>query len=378
MSSFRCCPSLSAGSLSGLQNTNKRQRFLGFGRKSESIKRICSSNPSSSDEKPGDIGALIKWCGQQVLVSFFEPQPPNKFTVFICSRKVDLVIMNLNSIIIMHASCIAAADAPTTVNEPGPVELVQWGGYQPNTRRALVGFSSATAIALGGNLFGISSFLLGLDGGKTAGNLRLDALIPVKGFKRCVDLQNGYEFIYPAKWLADQRIYRRYAERMERERSLDLPPIRNQQRPRKAKYDPSAAFGPPGSTGEDNMSVIVAPISEGFTVQGLGTPEKAAQTVLDSTIAPPGGDKVARLLNATSRVTPRGDLVYTFEFSIEKVGKWKRHNVAVVGSQDGVLYTFLAQCAERKWKDLSESYFKSANSFQILPNANPNFDSLHD
>jgi hypothetical protein len=45
---------------------------------------------------------------------------------------------------------------------------------------------------LGGNLFGVSSFLLGLDDGATAGRLRLDVLVPVKGFKRCVDYQNGY------------------------------------------------------------------------------------------------------------------------------------------------------------------------------------------
>lgn len=46
--------------------------------------------------------------------------------------------------------------------------------------------------ALGGNLGGVTSGLLGLDGGEAAGKLRLDVLIPVKGFKRCVDAQNGW------------------------------------------------------------------------------------------------------------------------------------------------------------------------------------------
>jgi hypothetical protein len=46
--------------------------------------------------------------------------------------------------------------------------------------------------ALGGNLGGITSFLLGLDQGQLAGQLKLDVLVPVQGFKRCVDYANGY------------------------------------------------------------------------------------------------------------------------------------------------------------------------------------------
>lgn len=46
--------------------------------------------------------------------------------------------------------------------------------------------------ALGGNLGGCTSFLLGLDDGQLASSLRLDLLVPVKGYKRCVDYQNGF------------------------------------------------------------------------------------------------------------------------------------------------------------------------------------------
>ena len=72
------------------------------------------------------------------------------------------------------------------------MQFVEWGGTLPNPRRAVIGGLTGLAIALGGNLFGITSFLLGIDEGKTAGNLRLDALIPVDGFKRCYDPQNGF------------------------------------------------------------------------------------------------------------------------------------------------------------------------------------------
>ncbi len=45
--------------------------------------------------------------------------------------------------------------------------------------------------ALGGNLFGVTSWLLGLDGGRLAESSRLDVLVPVGGFRRCLDAQNG-------------------------------------------------------------------------------------------------------------------------------------------------------------------------------------------
>jgi hypothetical protein len=46
--------------------------------------------------------------------------------------------------------------------------------------------------ALGGNLGGVTSWLLGLDGGQLAAQLHADVLIPVLGYKRCLDAENGY------------------------------------------------------------------------------------------------------------------------------------------------------------------------------------------
>lgn len=73
-----------------------------------------------------------------------------------------------------------------------PVSIIQYGGTLPSPRRVALGGFTALSIALGGNLFGITSFLLGLDGGNTAQQLHLDVLVPVKGYKRCIDYQNGY------------------------------------------------------------------------------------------------------------------------------------------------------------------------------------------
>jgi hypothetical protein len=261
-----------------------------------------------------------------------------------------------------------AGNEQDTTPDPGPVELVNYGGRLPSKRRLLLSGAAATSIALGGNLLNVTSFLLGLDDGRTAASLRLDVLFPVKGFKRCVDYQNGYEFVYPSSWLADQRLYRRYAQRIEKEKPLDLPPIsRESPKRRIAKYDPSAGFGPPKGNGEDNISVVCAPIMPGFSVVGLGAPESAAQSFLDNTIAPSGSDKSAKLLNAGSRVTPYGDTVYWFEFTVEKASAWKRHNIAVIGSRDNALYTFNAQCNESRWDSLRNSYNVAAQSFQMIP-----------
>ena len=51
---------------------------------------------------------------------------------------------------------------------------------------------SSNTAALFGNLGGVTSGLLALDGGRLAGRARLDVIIPVGGFKRCADYENGY------------------------------------------------------------------------------------------------------------------------------------------------------------------------------------------
>lgn len=56
----------------------------------------------------------------------------------------------------------------------------------------VVGGLTAAAVALGGNLGGVTSGLLALDGGELAGRLRLDVLVPVRGLKRCYDAANGF------------------------------------------------------------------------------------------------------------------------------------------------------------------------------------------
>eukprot|EP00775_Hariotina_reticulata_P007016 gene7016-7230_t len=237
-------------------------------------------------------------------------------------------------------------------NLADPSETIVWGGRLPSSRRAAVGGLTAVGI------------------GQLAGQLHADVLIPVLGFKRCVDAANGYEFQYPGSWLADQTLLYRAAQRAEAARSLDLPaPARPR---RREVVEPAAAFGPAGSTGEENVSVIVAPIFEGFRLESLGTPEVAGQTFLDTIAAPPGSNKTAVLVAATSRQDQHGILYYQIEFIIT-APTFKRHNVAVLTSQSNLLYTLTAQCPESKWGQDGEQLLGSAASFRLIPSKQSNY-----
>lgn len=139
-----------------------------------------------------------------------------------------------------------------------------------------------------------------------------------------------------------QTLYRRYAQRVEQATALDPPPLRGGRRRNGGAPEPAAAYGPPGGSGarggagpsachvagllpaqldlkdsmlgsfqrrtqgpgghsraecssrmlplpvpgpagEENISVVVAPIREGFTLQKMGAPQEAAQTFLQTT-----------------------------------------------------------------------------------------------
>lgn len=65
--------------------------------------------------------------------------------------------------------------------------------------------------------------------------------------------------------------------------------------------EPVAAFGPPGSSGELNISTIVAPIAQGFELTSLGDAREAGDRFLTTTIAPEGSKLQASLLSTSER-----------------------------------------------------------------------------
>lgn len=89
-------------------------------------------------------------------------------------------------------------------------------------------------------------------------------------------------------------------------------------------------------SGEENVSVIVAPILPGFELASLGDPQSAARQFL-ATLAPEGSGLIATLISASARTMPapqqqpgqqQQQLYYTLEYTVQGP-KFFRHNVSV-------------------------------------------------
>ncbi|GER57417.1 nuclear factor Y [Striga asiatica] len=129
-------------------------------------------------------------------------------------------------------------------------------------RRLLNGIGAASLLAVGANLGGVSSFLLSFSP-EASRSLKLDALYPIGGYSRYIDTNEGFEFVYPESWLGDQTVLYRAAGKAEK--PVDAPPLGGGGRRRRKVNEPVVAFGPPGSTGELNVSVIVSTVPIDFS-----------------------------------------------------------------------------------------------------------------
>lgn len=114
-----------------------------------------------------------------------------------------------------------------------------------------------------------------------------------------------------------------------------------------------------------SVSVIVAPIDEGFNLESLGSPEDSASRFL-ATIAPSGSGREATLIEAGSKVDASGLLYYTQEFVV-KGPKFERHNISVYTTRNNALITFTATAPVSVWGTEGERLKKSAASFHLLP-----------
>ncbi|KAI4349965.1 hypothetical protein L6164_010501 [Bauhinia variegata] len=226
-------------------------------------------------------------------------------------------------------------------------------------RRLLVGIGSSSLVAVGANFGGITSFLLGLSP-ETGRNLKLDVLYPIGGYNRCIDTNEGF-----ANWVGDQTLLYRAAKKAEVERSLDPPPLNLNARPRRANVnEPVVAFGPPGSTGELNVSVIVSPVPEDFSMEAFGGPTEVGEGVIRSLT---GAEIKGKLIESSMREDWLRDVdvkYYQLEFKVES--QWfRRHNVAVCCARGGRLFTLNAQAPESEWPGLKSDLYTIANSFTL-------------
>ncbi|XP_008789940.1 psbP domain-containing protein 7, chloroplastic [Phoenix dactylifera] len=235
-------------------------------------------------------------------------------------------------------------------------------------RRLLAGVGTASLVAVGANFGGVTSFLLGLfpDFGR---GLKLDVLYPVQGFTRCLAPNYGFEFIYPAGWVGDRTLLNRVVDKAEAQRTLDPPPLSNGRPPPQSPRslsEPVVAFGPPGSNGELNVSVIVSPVPRDFSIEAFGGPREVGETVLRRISGTRRGtDVTASLIDATKREDPLKKVnYYKLEFRVEGPSL-RRHNVAVCTACSGKLFTLNAQAPESTWPKVREKFYKIADSFNL-------------
>jgi len=188
------------------------------------------------------------------------------------------------------------------------------------------------------------------------------------GFKRYVDGAGRFEFRYPAVWVQDQAIFLANADRAYTQRVTDPNGLlgTTPSRPR----GPDVAFGPPGQTGEENLSVVIGPVQSGFTLRlGLGDPVQGADRLIQTSIAK-AGVREATLLEAFERLSAKsGKPLYQFEYRVDYPGlegKQPTYTICTVGVASGSLFTFTSRVPSAVWQESAEALREAASSFELL------------
>ncbi|KAJ6305903.1 hypothetical protein OIU78_021270 [Salix suchowensis] len=199
--------------------------------------------------------------------------------------------------------------------------------------------------------------------------LSLMCFIRSEGIADASRQMKGFEFIYPATWVGDQRLLYRAAEKTEYERSLDPPPLSNgksgDRRRRKNVNEPVVAFGPPGSSGELNVSVIVSQVPPDFSIEAFGGAKEVGEAVV-RTITGSRLDVKGTLTESSLREDSLMKVnYYKLEFRVESPA-FRRHNLAVCCARGGRLYTLNAQAPESAWPNVKTDFYKIADSFGII------------
>ena len=261
--------------------------------------------------------------------------------------------------------------ATTTTSREETRAPVSLAKLNTSPRRIALALMTSTTLGLGANFLGVTSLVLRANE-PLARALKLDTVYEVSGYRRDRNEEKGYEFLFPNEYLADQTIARRNA--MRKAQSLDLPSLR-ETKGQKNVGEPESAFGPMGTNGEENMSVIVqTSTTKGFDLGQFGDAEEQASWLLENALARPGSGKEAKLFSASETIGENGIKYYQFEYTI-KTANWYRRNVAVFAQNrnTGDVYTFVAQCPVERWDGMGEKFRKSANSFRVFTPKPPSF-----
>ncbi|CAI0551217.1 unnamed protein product [Linum tenue] len=137
-------------------------------------------------------------------------------------------------------------------------------------------------------------------------------------------------------------------------------------RRRSSVNEPVIAFGPPGSTGELNVSVIVSLVPPDFKIEAFGGAEEVGDAVVRAITGSARRPEVKGTLIQSSLREDRLSNVnyYDLEFRVESPS-FHRHNVAVCCARGGRLFTLNAQAPESAWTNVSKDFRQIAKSFRL-------------
>ena len=148
------------------------------------------------------------------------------------------------------------------------------------------------------------------------------------------DSYEGYEFKYPTGWV-----------------------------PAQVEGGPDTVFHDIINN-DENVSVVVSPVSGGKTLPDLGTPTEVGYKLSKSITSLASDDRNVELVNAQS--FEAGDkLYYILEYVANLPSGRVRHDLASVIVRRGQLYTFNASLPESRWNTMKAAMKQTVASFSV-------------
>ncbi len=147
------------------------------------------------------------------------------------------------------------------------------------------------------------------------------------------DSYEGYEFLYPTGWVAAQ-----------------------------VEDGPDTVFHDIINN-DENVSVVVSPVSGGKTLPDLGTPSEVGYTLSKSITSLAPDDRNVELVNAQS--FEAGDKLYYVLEYVANLPSGTRHDLASVIIRRGQLYTFNASLPQSRWESMKDTMKQTVASFSV-------------
>ncbi len=163
----------------------------------------------------------------------------------------------------------------------------------------------------------------------------LQSCLPTSlNLKSYVDAYKGYELLYPNGWV-------------------------------QAKVDngPDVVFHDLIEE-QENVSVVINPVSDGKSLEELGTPTEVGYRLSKNVIAPPDSGREADLISAQSRQV--GEVTYyLLEYAIKLPANLVRHNLTSVAIRRGQVFTCSLYTSEQRWQKAQTLFRQVVNAFSV-------------